>query len=326
MTRAISDIRDDFETLFQSQLQELEEYYRIKTEEIQEEIARDNERKRVVSEEAEENTLSSMLSSWTELNDEFKQLKEDNNQLETDFNDTLADLNRIREEQAREHEKIDVDVFQLQQEYQDKQNIVNGILDNNVSLRFELLTYRNLLKSEEKRIQRDDQEQQSQTSSSLPPPPPPPATDSPKGYTVQKLAVKKTSKGLSFLPIMLCLFAFACCLGPIIFDTIDFVNDCVIIYYDASTGENQSLDKWTIHRQNDQQTELVYQFPSTCSLKPQEKIRILSKRSPEKLRAEKDVLIADQIETWSHGQRMITRLFDDQNEDRATITETRLPI
>lgn len=120
----------------------------------------------------------------------------------------------------------------------------------------------------------------------------------------------------------LCSFG---CLGPIVFDTIDFVNDYVIIHYDAQTGINQSLEKWTIHRQNDQQQEIVYQFPSSFTLNPREKIRILSKRSPESLRAEKDVLLADQIETWSHGQKMITRLLDNHNEEKASITETRLP-
>ena len=191
LTRAISDIRDDFETLFESQLHELEEYYRIKTEEIHEELAQEKERKRLFNEENEENTVSSMLSSWNEVNEEHKQMKMDNTQVEIDLNDTIEDLNRIREEQAREHDKHDLQFNKLQEEYQDKQDIVNGILQNNISLRFELLTYRNLLKSEENRIQRNEQEQPS-------PPPPPPSTENIQGYSVQKLAVKKESKGFVF--------------------------------------------------------------------------------------------------------------------------------
>lgn len=187
LTRAISDIRDDFDTLFQSQLQELEEYYRIKTEEIQEELAQEKQRKRQVDEDNEENTVSSMLSAWNEVNEEYNQMKMDNTQLELDLTDTLDDLNRIRDEHAREHDKFDLQFNKLQEEYQDKQNIVNGILQNNVSLRFELLTYRNLLKSEEKRIEQKEQE-------TVASPPPSPTANLP-GYSVQKLAVKKESKG-----------------------------------------------------------------------------------------------------------------------------------
>jgi hypothetical protein len=99
----------------------------------------------------------------------------------------------------------------------------------------------------------------------------------------------------------------------------------VIITYDKSTGDDQSLDDWSVHHQNDQQPEIVYQFPSLVTLKPQQTIRILSKHSPESARTEDDVLIADQIETWGHGQVMTTRLIDKNNQEKAMITQTRLP-
>jgi hypothetical protein len=115
-------------------------------------------------------------------------------------------------------------------------------------------------------------------------------------------------------------------IGPIVFDSIDFVNDCVVIAYDRPTGNNQSLDKWTLRHQNDQQSEKVFQFPSSLVLKPRQTIRILSKLSPPSARTENDVLIADQIETWGQGQVMVTRLIDNNNQERATLTQTRLPI
>ena len=49
LARAISDIRQDFEILFQSQANELEEYYRTKTEQVREEIEAENERKRLLA-------------------------------------------------------------------------------------------------------------------------------------------------------------------------------------------------------------------------------------------------------------------------------------
>ena len=95
--------------------------------------------------------------------------------------------------------------------------------------------------------------------------------------------------------------------------------------YDKPIGDNVSLDKWTVRHQNDQQSELVYQFPSSFIIKPRQTIRILSKLSPESARTGDDFLIADQIETWGQGQVMITRLIDNNNQEKANLTQKRLP-
>jgi len=67
----------------------------------------------------------------------------------------------------------------------EKKGIVNEILENNISLRFELSTYRNLLNSEEKRLNRAE-EKQLHTSSS---------NEKTNDYKVQRMAVKKTGQG-----------------------------------------------------------------------------------------------------------------------------------
>lgn len=133
--------------------------------------------------------MNSVFSLLTDTNEEYKQLKLENNQLDIDLNDTLDDLKRIREEQIRENEKLDLEFNQLQQEFENKQDIVNKATENNVSLQFELSTYRNLLISEEKRINRNQQEQQVQTSTS------PKPKEIMKGFSVKKIAVKKTNTG-----------------------------------------------------------------------------------------------------------------------------------
>jgi hypothetical protein len=43
------------------------------------------------------------------------------------------------------------------------------------------------------------------------------------------------------------------------------------------------------------------------------------------MKTENDILIADQIETWGRGQLMITRLVDNNNQEKAKITQRRLP-
>lgn len=116
-----------------------------------------------------------------------------------------------------------------------------------------------------------------------------------------------------------------CLIGPIIFDSIDFVNDSVIITYDKSFGDRQSLENWTIRHQNDQKPEIIYQFPLSVSLRPRGSIRVSTQRSPQSAKSGSDVLNADQIESWGQGQVMVTRLFDNNNEERASITQTRAP-
>lgn len=206
LANAISDIRQDFEIHSQTQNKELEEYYRIKTEEIQEKIAQDNERRRLLTSETRESTFDS--SMYADLLEEYKELKSQQTQLQTDLTDTLDDLERIRDEQSRESEKYNSEINQLQQELESKQTVINEVLENNISLRFELSTYRNLLNGEEKRLNKMEQEEKVQTSLSsssnqvqASPPSSPNLlqynTDRrPSDFKVQKMAVKKSSKGL----------------------------------------------------------------------------------------------------------------------------------
>lgn len=113
-------------------------------------------------------------------------------------------------------------------------------------------------------------------------------------------------------------------IGPIIFDSIDLINDSVIITYDKSTGDDESLEDWSIRRQNDEQPEIVYEFPSSFVIRPQQTVHILSQRSPQSEKSEDDVLIADEINSWEAGQVIVTRLVDPNDDDKASITQTRL--
>ena len=109
--------------------------------------------------------------------------------------------------------------------------------------------------------------------------------------------------------------------GPISFDSVDLETDSIILVNEKFSGNNQPFRNWIIRRQIDQQPEIIYEFPSTFALRPRQTIRILSKRSPQLTRATGDILMADQIDTWGQGQRMVTRLIDDNNEEKALITQ-----
>lgn len=87
------------------------------------------------------------------------------------------------------------------------------------------------------------------------------------------------------------------------------------------SGNNQSLGDWSIRRQVDQQPEMVYQFPSNISLGPRQMIRILARNSPQRNYSSGDTLINEKIDSWGQGRKMVTRLIDDRNEEKAIITQ-----
>jgi hypothetical protein len=115
------------------------------------------------------------------------------------------------------------------------------------------------------------------------------------------------------------LFLFI--IGPISFDSVDLETDAVILVNEKYSGDQQSFRNWSIHRQIDQQPELTYQFPPTFSLRPRQTIRIFSKRSPHSAKSIGDTLVADRIDTWGIGRKMVTRILDDNNEEKAIITQ-----
>ncbi len=95
----------------------------------------------------------------------------------------------------------------------------------------------------------------------------------------------------------------------------------MILVNEKYSGNDQSFQNWTIRRQIDQQPDIVYQFPSNFSLRPRQIIRIFAKNSSHATKSIGDRLIADKIDTWGIGQKMITRLIDDNNEEKAIITQ-----
>ena len=101
----------------------------------------------------------------------------------------------------------------------------------------------------------------------------------------------------------------------------DLETDSVILVNEKYSGNEQSFRNWTIRRQVDQQPEIVYQFPATFSLRPRQTVRIFSKHSPHANKSLGDRLIADRIDTWGVGHKMVTRLLDENNEEKAIITQ-----
>jgi len=168
LARAISDIRQDFEVLSQSQVNELEEYYRVKTEQVRAEIESENERKRLLASEGalEFMDKTGLTSSLKDNQNDLISLRAENRQLQSVLDAIADDLEKIQDENSRGKQLYDQELAQLQQQIADKQETVDSLLQNNVSLRFEMSTYRRLLDVEEQHLNRIEQEQPLQSSSS----------------------------------------------------------------------------------------------------------------------------------------------------------------
>ena len=195
LARAISDIRHDFDVLSQSQAHELEEYYRVKTEQVRAEIESENERKRLLASEGVVESMDKVALTNT-LKDnqlDLNALQQENKQLQAIFDAIVNDLEKIQDEHLKEQHAYEQDLGQIRNEINEKQNTINNLLENNVSLRFELSTYRRLLDVEEQHLKRVEQGQQ-QTEASLSS-----ARQSNQllnELTTKKMTVQKTARGI----------------------------------------------------------------------------------------------------------------------------------
>jgi DNA repair exonuclease SbcCD ATPase subunit len=156
LTRAIADIKNDFEALSQAQRRELEEYYRIKTEEIREQAA---EQKRKIDEArrlgaVEVMDLSSLKSMLTENRDAYNLLQKEYSDLSNHLRQLEEDYERISSDHNRAQSDRDRELAALRAEAEQREQAIAAVLENNVSLRFEINTYRRLLEVEEGHLQR----------------------------------------------------------------------------------------------------------------------------------------------------------------------------
>jgi len=250
-------------------------------------------------------------------------LQQENKQLQAIFDAIVNDLEKIQDEHLKEQHAYEQDLGQIRNEINEKQNTINNLLENNVSLRFELSTYRRLLDVEEQHLKRVEQGQQ-QTEASLSS-----ARQSNQllnELTTKKMTVQKTARGIKrkhflFLSNLKLFFFSVKILGPISFDSVDLETDSVSLVNERYSSNDQPLKNWTIRRQIDQQPEIVFQFPPGFVLRPRQTLRIFAKQSSHSNKAIGDRLIADRIDTWGIGQKMVTRLIDDNNEEKAIITQ-----
>ena len=98
--------------------------------------------------------LSSLKSLLTENRDIYNHLQKDHNDLANTLRQLEEDFERISSEHNRAQMERDRELAELRAQAEQREQAIAAVLENNVSLRFEINTYRRLLEVEEGHLQR----------------------------------------------------------------------------------------------------------------------------------------------------------------------------
>jgi chromosome segregation ATPase len=98
--------------------------------------------------------LSSLKSLLTENRDNYNKLQKEHNDLANTLRQLEEDFERISGEHNRAQNERDRELADLRAQAEQREQAIAAVLENNVSLRFEINTYRRLLEVEEGHLQR----------------------------------------------------------------------------------------------------------------------------------------------------------------------------
>ncbi|CAF1071661.1 unnamed protein product [Rotaria sordida] len=316
LQRAIREIRNDFENLSRSQRSELEEYYKIKTDEI---IQQAQQQKQ------QQNNQLSNQDNVNQLRISINETKKDMLDLQQDYNNYLQQMSQLEsklETLKRENgDLIDTrerEILELRSRLNQLMNAYDEILSNKSSLEFEINTYRRLLESEEAHVKKIHQTRtiiHEPIISPQPPPPPPPIQK-----TIQTDYASTTKKTIIDTKInqteMQAKTTFQrSAKGPINIDECSPDGKYIQL---ANTSKNKDIDLtgWRLLRKVDNSPEITYSIPSGFKLASGKYVKIHA-RGQAKERSPYD-LILNTHDSWGVGVSVVTRLLNEQNEEKAT--------
>jgi intermediate filament protein if len=151
LERAIRDIRGDFEDLSEQQKRELEEWYKIKTEEIAQQVAKRDALDSLVNKVESTHGLKASLGDSQR---EYNELKQSNADLIMRLSQLEEDLDQTRRNNGFTLDSKDRDIAELRAKLQELMADYDELMSNKTTLEFEINTYRRLLESEETRTTR----------------------------------------------------------------------------------------------------------------------------------------------------------------------------
>lgn len=326
LQRAIREIRNDFENLSRSQRSELEEYYRIKTDEIVQQAQKQKQQQQ--QQHINQENSTQLRSSINETKKDILDLQQTYQQYLQTMSQLEANLENLKRENGDILDAREREILELRSRLNELMAQYDDIVSNKSSLEFEINTYRRLLESEEAhatRVKDSSSKFIHHTSSSTtsttkisttntkineyPPPsppfrpqPPPPTTNIPETKINQTEMQAKTTFQRSAK-------------GPINIDECSPDGKFIQL---ANTSKNKDIDLtgWRLLRKVDNSPEITYSLPANFKLASGKYVKIYA-RGQGKERPPFELVLPTN-DSWGVGVSVVTRLLNDQNEEKAT--------
>ncbi|CAF0863780.1 unnamed protein product [Rotaria sordida] len=290
LEKAIRDIRRDFETLHSAQRKEMEEYYNVKIEEIQ------NDAKKLLPLQSRQDELvkitEQIKAAKFDLNDSQKLLINEKEKYK-ELQERLAKLEEehyyIRDQRTDASDSINKDLALAQERIQQLTSEIDTILRSNITLESEINVYRRLLDSETNRLAHQPVEQ------ILPPEPAPPSFGSELG----KVFNKKIKK------------------GPIAIKDCTPDGKCITLE-NSSNDKDVDVSNWTLKRRVEGSPDISYTLPYGLVMKRGSEMKIFARSAQNAHHRPPFEVVNDKLDSWGMGTECETRLFNEQGEERAS--------
>ncbi|CAF0822808.1 unnamed protein product [Brachionus calyciflorus] len=315
LERAIRDIRGDFDDLSQQQKRDMEEWFKVKTEEIVQQAAKRDALDSLTNKTESPQVLKSTLNeSYKELTD----LKHLNSDLTLRLSQLEEELDQKRRSNGFALDEKDREIGDLRNKLSDLMTDYDELMSNKASLEFEINTYRRLLESEETRNIRTETD----TNNNLSRPAPntyqastfspnyyqPSSSQASPNYS-QKVPTINPSEMSSKTTYQ------RSAKGPV------SISECspdgkIIVLENTSRNKDVDLTDWVLRRKVDNRPEVTFRFPDNLILKANKILRIWSRgNGKENLPTE---IVNWDVDNWGMGVNVQTVLVNEQNEEKAT--------
>ena len=152
LERAIRDIRGDFEQLNHEQKRELEEWYRIKTEEVEKEVAKEREFQRVSNTGLSVEESNTLKQSQLDSQRDYLELQRRHGELSARLRELEERLEVSKSSNLITLADRDREISTLREKISELMATYDELMNRKTSLEFEINTYRRLLECEETRI------------------------------------------------------------------------------------------------------------------------------------------------------------------------------
>ena len=147
LQRAIREIRNDFENLSRSQRSELEEYYRIKTDEIVQQAQKQKQQQN--NQLINQDNSNQIRITINETKKEMLDLQQDYNNYLQQMSQLESKLETLKRENGDLIDSREREILELRSRLNQLMANYDEIVSNKSCLEFEINTYRRLLESEE---------------------------------------------------------------------------------------------------------------------------------------------------------------------------------